>query len=190
MIGLARGEVALLDHDREWETEAERTKARLGKILGGVCRAIEHVGSTSVPTIKAKPIIDIAVGVDSLKSVLALEKDLAADGFYYRHAIDNRGNTLPNLRELNDDIEQILFACGDYYTGGKLQTHFIHVVRYGGKMWNDYIAFRDTLRNNPDIAREYERLKISLERSTGDRYAYTDGKHEFVEKVLESVRKV
>ena len=188
MIGLAHGTVGLCDHEKELDIEAERTIARLSKILSGIVRAIEHVGSTSIPTIKAKPIIDIAVGVDSLSVVLAREKVLAAEGFYYRHAIDGRGKTLPNLRELSSDIEQILFACGDYYTGGKLQTHFIHVVRYGGKMWNDYIAFRDTLRSNPEIAREYERLKTELAASTGDRYAYTDGKHEFVEKVLESAR--
>ena len=158
MIGLARGSIALCDHNKEWEVEAARTAAHLRGILGKTARAVEHIGSTAVPTIKAKPIIDIAVGADRLSDVLAYEERLAADGFFYRHAVDGRGNIFPGLRRLNDNIERLLFACGDYYTGGTLQTHFIHAVRYGGATWNYFIIFRECLRFDPDLAREYVRF--------------------------------
>ena len=115
MIGLKRGTVSLCAHEKEWETEAERTISRLKAILGDVILDIQHVGSTSIPAIQAKPIIDIAVAVDHFDSVLAFEKELNSAGFYYRPK--------------SDLGEQLLFASGSYYDGtGDLQTHFIHVV--------------------------------------------------------------
>ena len=71
MIGLKRGTVKLLNHEKEWELEAQRTIFRLYKILGTVARDIQHVGSTAILDIKAKPIIDIVVAVDDFKDVLA-----------------------------------------------------------------------------------------------------------------------
>ena len=137
MIGLKRGTVKLFNHEKEWELEAQRTIFRLHKILGTAARDIQHVGSTSILTIKAKPIIDIAVAVDNFKDVLALESELKNDGFYY----------CPNAN-LKD---QLLFACGSYYDGtGDLQTHFIHVVIADSMEWINYINFRDYLNKMPD----------------------------------------
>lgn len=82
MIGLKSGTVSLYAHEKEWEMEAERTISRLKAILGDIIRDIQHVGSTSIPAIKAKPIIDIAVAVDHFDSVLACEKELNRAGFY------------------------------------------------------------------------------------------------------------
>ena len=72
MIGLKRGTVKLCEHEKEWETEAQHTISRLKAILGDVIRDIQHVGSTSIPAIKAKPIIDIAVAVDCFDDILAV----------------------------------------------------------------------------------------------------------------------
>ena len=82
MIGLKRGTVKLCEHEKEWEIEAQNTISRLKKILGNVANDIQHVGSTAIPSIKAKPIIDIAVAVDDFNDVLALEKELKDEGFY------------------------------------------------------------------------------------------------------------
>ena len=68
MIGLKRGTVKLFNHEKGWELEAQRTIFRLYKILGTVARDIQHVGSTSILAIKAKPIIDIVVAVDDFDS--------------------------------------------------------------------------------------------------------------------------
>ena len=115
MIGLKRGTVQLCEHEKEWEIEAQNTIARLKEILGDVIKDIQHVGSTSILTIKAKPIIDVAVAVDKFDDILAYEKELKDAGFYYRPKSDLGA--------------QLLFASGSLYEGtGDLQTHFIHVV--------------------------------------------------------------
>ena len=105
MIGLKRGTVKLCEHDKEWEVEALNTISRLKKILRNVIKDIQHVGSTSISSIKAKPIIDIAVAVDDFNDILAFEEALKNDGFYYR---PNAGASIKN---------QLLFACGSYYDG-------------------------------------------------------------------------
>lgn len=134
MLGLKRGAVALYPHEKAWETEAQATMARLRQILGPVAVEMAHVGSTAIPTIQAKPILDIAVAVDDFDALLAYEKQLRAAGFYYRP------NAQAGVRG------QLLFASGSYYDGsGDLQTHFIHIVRTGSVDWQNYILFRDYL---------------------------------------------
>ena len=130
MIGLKRGTVKLFEHEKAWEIEAQNTIVRLRKILGNVIKDIQHVGSTSIFTIKAKPIIDIALAVDDFEDILAFEKELRDEGFYYRPKAQG---SLQN---------QLLFACGNYYDGsGDIQTHFIHVVLTGSMDWINYINF-------------------------------------------------
>lgn len=174
MIGLKRGAVKLCEHEQEWEIEAQNTISRLKGILGNVIKDIQHVGSTSIPSIKAKPIIDIAVAVDHFEDILAFEKELKDDGFYYR----------PN----SDLGEQLLFASGSFYEGtGDLQTHFIHVVLTNSMDWINYINFRDYLNSTPSVAKEYEALKASLAlqvpADTG-REKYLKGKHDFIVDTL------
>ena len=170
MIGLKRGTVQLCEHENQWEIEAKNTICRLKKILGNVANDIQHVGSTAIPSIKAKPIIDIAVAVDDFNDVLALEKELTDKGFYYRPQVDLG--------------EQLLFASGSLYDGtGDLQTHFIHVVRSGSMDWINYINFRDYLNQNPAVAKEYESLKVSLALQApidSGREKYLKGKHDFI----------
>lgn len=172
MIGLKKGAVKLCEHEKEWEVEARNTISCLKKILGDVIKDIQHVGSTSIFSIKAKPIIDIAVAVDDFNDILRYEKELKNEGFYYRpHA----QATLRN---------QLLFACGSAYDGsGDLQTHFIHVVLSNSMDWINYINFRDYLNSTPSAAKEYENLKISLALQApvdGGREKYLRGKHDFI----------
>lgn len=172
MIGLKRGTVQLCEHEKEWEIEAQNTIARLKEILGDGIKDIQHVGSTSILTIKAKPIIDIAIAVDNFDDILAYEKELKDAGFYYRP------NTLAALRD------QLLFACGSFYEGtGDLQTHFIHVVLTGSMDWINYINFRDYLNKTPSAAKEYKALKVSLALQApidNGREKYLRGKHDFI----------
>ena len=176
MIGLRRGTVKLYDHEKEWETEASNTISRLKQILGHVAKDIQHVGSTSIVGIKAKPIIDIALAVDDFKDILGFEKELRDAGFYYRpHA-------QPEIQN------QLLFACGNFYEGtGDLQTHFIHVVLTNSMDWINYINFRDYLNSTPSAAREYENLKVSLAlQAPADhgREIYLRGKRDFIVHTL------
>lgn len=170
MLGLKRGTVQLYEHEQAWEIEAQNTILRLKEILGGIIEDIQHVGSTSILTIKAKPIIDIAVAVDSFEDILKFEEELEKKGFYYRPKVDLG--------------EQLLFASGSYYDGtGELQTHFIHVVKTGSMDWRNYINFRDYLNNTPAVAKAYEELKVSLAKQApvdNGREKYLRGKHDFI----------
>lgn len=174
MIGLKRGTVALFDHNKEWESEAERTIDVLRGILGDVICDIAHVGSTSIKSIKAKPIIDIAVAVEDFNAVLEYESKLLEAGFYYR----------PKADEYN----QLLFAKGSFYDGtGDVQTHFVHVVKKDSMEWINYRNFKNYLNDNYDVAKQYEDLKVSLAKKNPEdsgREKYLAGKHGFIQSVL------
>lgn len=175
VIGLKRGTVALFDHEKEWENEAKRTAEILKSVLGNSAYDIQHVGSTAVLTIKAKPIIDIAVATDDFNKILEKQDELLKYGFYYRPKADLG--------------EQLLFAKGSFYEGtGEMQTHFVHVVKMNSDDWQNYINFRDYLNENPHTAREYESLKIKLAKEAPEdrgREFYLKGKHGFITAVLE-----
>lgn len=170
MLGLKRDTVQLCEHEQAWEIEAQNTIFRLKEILGAVIKDIQHVGSTSIPSIKAKPIIDIAIAVDDFEDVLLLEEELKKQGFYYRPQVDLG--------------EQLLFASGSYYDGtGDLQTHFIHIVKTGSMDWRNYINFRDYLNSTPAVAKVYEDLKVLLAKQApvdNGREKYLRGKHDFI----------
>ena len=170
MLGLKRDTVQLCEHEQAWEIEAQNTIFRLKEILGAVIKDIQHVGSTLIPSIKAKPIIDIAIAVDDFEDVLLLEEELKKQGFYYRPQVDLG--------------EQLLFASGSYYDGtGDLQTHFIHIVKTGSMDWRNYINFRDYLNSTPAVAKVYEDLKVLLAKQApvdNGREKYLRGKHDFI----------
>ncbi len=175
-LGLKRGTVRLCAHDPAWETLAAETIKTLYALLGDAAADIQHVGSTSVKSIMAKPIIDIAVATNDFDFVLSKKDELEKAGFYYRHHADLR--------------EQLLFACGNYYTGtGDLQTHFIHVVKTGSKDWHDYINFRDYLNAHPAAAKAYEEVKFRLAAAMPTdegRAFYLAGKQPFISRTLAS----
>lgn len=167
MIGLKRGTVELYDHQSEWDIEAQRTIKKLESILGNVAISIDHVGSTSIPTIKAKPIIDIMVVVNDFDEILKYEDVLRENGYYYRP---------------NHLAEQLLFASGSYYEGtGDLQTHFIHVVLDNSQSMLTYVNFKSFLIKYPKYAKEYEQVKLSLEELP--RSEYIKGKDAFITKI-------
>ncbi|MDR3313612.1 MAG: GrpB family protein [Oscillospiraceae bacterium] len=171
-IGLRRGTVELAAHDPAWESIARETIGRLWHILGNAAADIQHVGSTSVPGIKAKPIIDLAVAADDFDAIRKLTPALEAGGFQYRKM--ERGT-------------QLLFAVGDYASPGGLVTHFLHVVQTGGAEWRNYINFRDYLKANAAAAKAYEALKVRLAAENPNdpgREKYLAGKHDFITQTL------
>ena len=173
MLGLRRGTVALYPHETAWEAEAARTIRLLKEILGDAATEIRHVGSTAIRSIKAKPIVDIAVAAADLDRVLALREPLERAGFYCR----------PGSLE-----GQLLFARGSYYDGsGDLQTHFIHVVKAGGEDWNNYVRFVAYCNARPAVAKAYEALKVALAEACpvdAGREHYLAGKHDFIRRTL------
>lgn len=174
MIGLKRGTVKLYDHQQQWDVEANNTILKLRSILKDVIKDIQHIGSTSIKSIKAKPIIDIVIAVDNFEEILSYKDKLQNSGFYYISKSDIKN--------------QLLFACGNYYEKtGDLQTHFIHVVKTNSIDWINYINFRNYLNENLSVAKGYENLKIELAQKYADdvdRKRYLQGKHDFIVNIL------
>ena len=172
-IGLRRGTVTLLPHDSAWESEAARTVERLTTLFGEVARDVQHVGSTAIRHIAAKPIIDIAVAVDELDAIAPLIPALLANGVIHRPQ--------------NDNATQRFFVCGDL--SRDVITHHIHVVQADSTEWRNYVNFRDYLNVHPKHAAAYEQLKHTLAVSyPADRAAYTDGKAAFIQHTLRKAR--
>jgi GrpB-like predicted nucleotidyltransferase (UPF0157 family) len=169
IIGLKRGVIGLANHDSEWETLASQTIEKLRNIFGSIAIDIQHIGSTSIPGIMAKPIIDIAVAVENFKQLELLIPMLEKSGFLYRGwFIVNRIMVLNAYNEIG-------------------HTHHVHIVKVDSKEWNDHINFRDYLKAMPLVAKEYEKLKIELSmknRYDPERKEYAAGKHDFVRQVI------
>jgi len=171
MTGLKRGTVELLAHERRWEELAEQTIMQLRALFGGVAEDIQHVGSTAIRRIKAKPILDIAVAAKDLSRAKALLPELEKAGYWYAQ----------------EEEDGFLLVCGD--TEKDTRTHHIHVVQAGGERWLNYLAFRDYLNASAAAAEGYERVKLQLlEQFRQDRAAYTSGKETFIRNTLRWAR--
>lgn len=169
MIGLKQGVVELCEHEVGWEEQAKETIKTLKKIFGHTANDVQHVGSTSIPHIKAKPIIDIAIAVHDFDDVKALFPKLEIAGFIHRPE--------------NDTPWQIFFLCNGQTTD--TTTHHIHVVKSNSKEWQDYLNFRNYLNSHPSKAKDYENIKLQLmNQYKHDRLGYTNGKAEFIQDVL------
>lgn len=167
-IGLKKGTVKLEPHSLEWETAAQDIIVKLKEILKNDIVDAQHIGSTSIKGIYAKPIIDIVVGVESFDKIFIHNDVLSANGIVYRR---------------QDHPDQHLYICGDLQNN--IHTHYIHVVIWGESAWNDYINMRDYLNAHPEKAIEYSELKKALaDKLPDDRVAYTNAKSCFIEKTL------
>ena len=161
MLGLERGTVRLCAHEHAWEDLGVQYCARIKSALGKLAVAVEHVGSTSVPGLCAKPIIDVAVGVQFLDSEIIEKMELA--GFWHRPS--------------HDDAHNMLFVDGE----GEMRRAHIHVVVHMGMEWRNYLNFREYLRTFENVRDEYAALKQALaEQYANDRIAYTEGKADFI----------
>ena len=164
MIGLKRGTVKLVPHHKQWANAFEQEKKKLLARLGNVIINIEHVGSTAIPGIYAKPIIDMSIGVRRLKDAEKFIKPLDALGYHFYKKFQ----------------QQILFAKGP----DKKRTHYLHAMRYNGAKWKSDLLFRDFLIKNPARAKAYNRLKQRLAKQyPNDREKYTAGKKSFIDKI-------
>jgi GrpB-like predicted nucleotidyltransferase (UPF0157 family) len=172
-LGLKRGTVELHDHDAAWEENARDTITLLKGIFGGAAVDIQHIGSTAIQSIKAKPIIDIVVGIGGFAVPENIMCELNSNGIIHR----------PN----NDADEYTLFVIGDFENDTR--THHIHVVKYGSAEWNNQLNFRDYLNSDREEAKKYEKLKVALMENYKDkRDDYTKSKEEYLLTAFERAR--
>jgi GrpB-like predicted nucleotidyltransferase (UPF0157 family) len=167
-LGLTYGQVHLVDSDPGWPHAFEQLAAELRAALGDLAVAVEHVGSTAVPGLVAKPILDLAVGLapgaDPDRAITAIERL----GYAFR---GDKGDTGGLLFVLEDRPAHRL-------------AH-VHGVPHDGEKWRQYLAFRDRLRTDPHARAAYAELKRSLgEQFADDRQAYTAGKAAFVAALM------
>ena len=168
-IGLKRGTVILKKHHKEWAETFGVEKKLLRDLLGDTAIEIQHIGSTAVPGLAAKPIIDIVLAVTSFADIPNLRPLLEDSGYAYR--------------ENGSDKTQVLFAKGPE----EFRTHYLHITTLGSSVWRNDIAFRDYLRTHPKAMREYEKLKKNLaSRYADNREGYTASKDTFIKSVLET----
>ena len=174
-LGLKRGTVQLEPHDKQWDEIAIQTIKTLKSILGDDAIDIQHIGSTAIPAIKAKPIIDIVVEVTDFDRIMLHNEQLRRKGIFYQDS-DVECQLL--------DVEcQLLYVMGDMEAD--IRTHHIHIVKWNGTEWKNYIHFRDYLNANENVALQYEKLKEELEsKYADDRIAYTKGKQNMINKIL------
>ncbi|WP_166246446.1 GrpB family protein [Paenibacillus turpanensis] len=161
-------QVTISEYDPLWVKEYETEKVKIVKELDDILLGIEHIGSTSIPGLAAKPIIDIMAGVRSLEDITDIYKErLQNIGYeFVEHA------HLPQRR---------FFRRGAWGAG----THHLHIYEYKQNHWNKNLFFKEYLINHPEILKEYCNLKKQLERRyKNDRVAYTKAKEPFIEEIL------
>lgn len=167
MMGLPSGQVSIEDYSGEWPEAFEEERDRLVAVLGPLALAVEHVGSTSVPGLCAKPVIDIAIGVTDLLTGKECVAALSALGYEYKGDAGIPGRHF--------------FAKGS----PENRTHYVHVEPLNGMLWRNHILFRDYLRCHPDEVVAYGQLKRALaEKFSEDRDAYALGKNNYIESII------
>ena len=167
MLGLRRGTVQITPYRPAWAILFQAERARLQEALGDLVLDIQHIGSTAVPGLAAKPILDVAIAVAG-ESVVAECVGLLADvGYTYR------GYRGPDQ--------------GQFFDRGRGQelTHYLHVLLIHEPAWSNYLRFRDHLTAHPAARDAYMRLKEDLAAEyPGDRAGYTAAKAMFIHDIL------
>jgi GrpB-like predicted nucleotidyltransferase (UPF0157 family) len=167
MIGLKHNQNLLVDYDPEWPFLFEEEKDRLQSVLLGIPRGIEHYGSTAVPGLRAKPIVDILIGILPLNDWVGCRQPLASLGYDYAehagvpgHYIFGRG------RDLSE------------------RTHLVHIVEFNGPSWRFNLAFRDALRADRTLREKYLIAKQAASTLAPEgRAKYNELKQAFFDKV-------
>jgi GrpB-like predicted nucleotidyltransferase (UPF0157 family) len=158
------------DYDANWPTMFAQERERIQEAIGRWANAIEHVGSTGVPDLGAKPIIDIMVGLEQLSDYKRCVLPLEDIGYEYAAWVDD--------------------LAGRHYfrrTVDGVRTHHLHMVETESDFFRKHLLFRDYLRAHPDKATEYYELKKKLAvEFEWDTIGYTEAKTEFIEAVLSS----
>jgi len=158
--------VRIVEHDPRWATEAQSELGRIKQVLGPLAVRLEHVGSTAVPALAAKPIVDLQVSLAALEPRDAYVPPLQGLGYLFVPAPES-----PDYH---------LFTRPPQ----RPRTHHLHVCAAGSEHEFRHLALRDFLRAHPAEAQRYERLKIELaERTPRDRLAYMAAKEPFLDEL-------
>lgn len=166
-LGLEKGVVRLVPYSVDWPELYAKERDRIAGALGELVVDIEHVGSTAIPGLTAKPILDIMLGVSEIADSVRCVRPLAELGYEYKGEYGIPGRHY--------------FRMGEPST-----TAHIHLVARVTEFWTRHLHFRDYVRAHPDAAEAYARVKRDLARlHPSDRPAYTEGKTSFILGILD-----
>ena len=167
-LGLTRNTVRLAEHEPVWFTLFAAEEDRIRECLVDVAVNVQHVGSTAVLGLAAKPILDIAVAVATRSDVSLAANRLREAGYLDRGSAGQEGGHLV-VRELSPDVRAV----------------HIHIVEAADSQWSDYLRFRERLRSDGQVRQRYAQLKAQLAAThRTDRRAYTTGKNAFIRQIL------
>lgn len=166
---MSEAHIHVVPYDPSWVAQFEREKDVLETLLAPWRRGpIEHVGSTAIPGLCAKPVIDMMVGVTSLRESEPAKAALREAGYHYA--------------EYKTDVMH--WFCKPSFA---MRTHHLHLIPYGAPLWHDRLKFRDMLRTDSTLAADYAALKLDLaSKFEFDREAYTEAKSPFIARILSS----
>lgn len=172
MIGLKRGTVKLVKHDPKWRPSFKREENKIRKIFGSDALEIQHVGSTSIPGILAKPIIDMVLIIRSLRKAKQHLEKLEEHGY--------------KLKKKDTKKERLFLTKGPK----EKRTHYLHIGEIGSGYGEDMILFRDYLLKHKDTAKKYSELKNDLAKKYQDRRdVYGQKKHRLIEAIIKKAKK-
>ena len=167
-LGLRRNTVQIVEHELEWAAAFALEASRISSLVGNDIVDVQHVGSTAIAGLPAKPILDIAVAIRAREALPALTEHLRQQGYIDRGDAGAEGGYLL-VKESEPGV----------------RTVHVHIVEAADDQWRNYIEFRESLRSNPNLCRRYTELKRRLaERCRDDRKSYTEGKAAFIRAVL------
>lgn len=168
-LGLPQHRVKVHPYDPEWALLYAQEAQRLQTALGDSALDIQHIGSTAIPGMSAKPIIDIAVAVQDF---------------------DQAFDTVPLMNELGYNFRgEVGVKRRHFFMLGRPRTHHIHMLEHSSQAWKHRIGFRDFLIAHPKSAKEYEELKKRLAAEfPRDIASYSDGKEAFIDSVLAQLK--
>jgi GrpB-like predicted nucleotidyltransferase (UPF0157 family) len=166
MLGLQSGQLQLSPYEPNWPRLFLAEKEQLCASLQNHILDIQHIGSTSIPGMTAKPILDIGVAVSNFEEAIQCVPLLEQIGYKYK---GENG-----------------IARRHYFVKGNPRTHHLHMLEVTSEEWKSHLLFRDYLCDNAEVAQAYASLKQTLAmRFTNDRAAYQAGKEHFIRSVLE-----
>jgi GrpB-like predicted nucleotidyltransferase (UPF0157 family) len=158
--------IIIEEYDPQWPQRFDSIRSRIAAVLGSFATTIEHIGSTAVPGLAAKPIIDVDVLLESAEDLPQVIARLKAIGYEHRGTLGIPGRD--SFKAPQHDIHHHLYVCS------APDTEFFR-----------HVAFRDWLRAHPKDAEDYARLKRSLAgKFSVDRETYTQGKADFIQEIL------
>jgi GrpB-like predicted nucleotidyltransferase (UPF0157 family) len=163
VLGLPEGEFFMAEWSPEWAHLFEEERARIAAALGDMILDIQHVGSTSVAWLCAKPVLDIAIGVESFEKAFETVTPLEAIDYTFRGEFG-----LPRRH---------------YFIKGSPRTHQVHMWEIASDDWKRHIAFRDYLRANDDARDRYAAMKREMSRTAKTRQEYQDLKDPLIQEL-------